>query len=162
MKRTKKEIRGIIDELKSLECDICPDLYNDSVVPRIKVLQEEMESAPEDFIEHVMKSHIELCKIKNMGTKEAYGQNPILYYAAGVSAESGELLNKLIRSLRNGYDEKDAVEAVRSELPDVYIYGAVLAYVCGLDIMNEVREKVDIVVQRVHDGYYGKPFATKE
>lgn len=162
MKRTKKEIRGIISELADLETQLYPDAYNGSVEPKIKALRKEMETAPEDFMDRILDSHRQLCAAKNMDLKEAYGQDPLMYYTLGMCGEVGEMANGLVKSLRNGTNEEKSRQAIIDELPDAFIYGTVLAFVADVDIEEEILKKVDIVVERANSGYYGVPFKPKE
>lgn len=155
--RTKKELKLILDHLEILSrIDNLEELKRE-LSARMNSLQEEMETAPEDFLDHVMESHKTLCKVKGMGLKDAYGQNPFLYYSCGLAGEAGEICNKMAKSFRSGFRFELAQEAVRSELPDVFIYGAILAYVSEIDLFKEINIKVDEVVQRALDGYYGGP-----
>jgi NTP pyrophosphatase (non-canonical NTP hydrolase) len=120
------------------------------------------KSTEEDFFANVLESHKVLCEIKQMDEKAAYGQNPALFYGTAVSAEAGEMCNKVIKALRNGDDPEAAKRAVISELPDVFIYGIVLAHVLDIDIRKLVTEKVGVVTQRARDGYYGGPLNLKK
>ncbi len=90
-----------------------------------------------------------------MDERAAYGQDPAMYYSLAICGEAGEMGNKIVKGLRNGNDPDASVRAIESELPDVFIYGFVLAYVLGIDIVKLVNEKVDVVIQRAIDGYYG-------
>lgn len=155
--KTKKEIRSTIEELEAVKT-VPPEKFKDRITARIQALSSEMEAAPEDFVDNILKSHRTLCNIKNMGLKDAYGQDPIMYYTLGMVGEVGEIANKLVKGHRNGYNAEKAREAVRSELPDAFIYGTILAYVANVDIQTEINDKVEIVVQRAKEGYYGNPF----
>jgi NTP pyrophosphatase (non-canonical NTP hydrolase) len=118
-------------------------------------LQRRVAESPPSMMESVIRSHVAICKAKGMGEKDAYGQDPALYYSAAISAEAGEQLNKIVRGLRNGNNPETSKKAVVSELPDVFIYGFVLAHVLDLDITKLVADKVEVVIQRAIDGYYG-------
>jgi NTP pyrophosphatase (non-canonical NTP hydrolase) len=172
--KTKKEIRIIIDALDKLIQDLkfdgtasllhsangvgaMQEVFNKIGVQKCQ-LEKEMESAPEDFIDNILESHRTLCKVKNMDLKAAYGHNPFLYYSCGVAGEAGEICNKLVKGFRNGFSLKNAREAVRTELPDVFIYGTVLGFIADLDIQKEINDKVETVVERALSGYYGEPF----
>lgn len=155
---TRQEVRARIAELErfyTLAFNDSPRGQGEYLAERVKELQVEAEAAPEDNLRSVVRSHVAICKAKGMGEKEAYGQDPALYYSAAISAEAGEQLNKIVRGLRNGNNPEVSKKAVISELPDVFIYGYVLAYVLDLDITKLVNEKVDVVIQRAIDGYYG-------
>lgn len=163
MKETKSEIRARIDELRRLERN--PDFNRNirdaaNIRNRIKELEAQMIDASEDLFKGVMNSHTTLCAVKEMDEKAAYGQDPAMYYALGVCGEAGEMANKIVKSLRNGNDPEAAKNAVISELPDVFIYGAVLAYVLDIDITKLVHEKVEIITERARSGYYGGPLKT--
>jgi NTP pyrophosphatase (non-canonical NTP hydrolase) len=92
-----------------------------------------------------------------MDEKAAYGQDPAMYYTLGICGEAGEMGNKIVKALRNGNDPEAVKEAVKSELPDVFIYSAVLAYVLDIDITRLVNDKVQVVMERARNGYYGGP-----
>lgn len=159
--KTKGDIRARIAELinikESLEHDHDPsDLYY-RLETRIKDLEKELGTAQEDIFKSVLKSHEVLCSIKKMGLKEAYGQNPALYYGWAIGSENGEMGNKIIKILRDGYDEVKIKAAIESELPDVIIYSAILAFIYDIDLAKLTNEKVDVVTQRALDGYYGGP-----
>lgn len=172
MKQTKKEISARIDELKNILNKLFPDsLYSqfissneivESIHEQINQLKIELEAAPNDIFKAVLESHEVLCKVKNMGEKDAYGQNPGIYYSLAVAGESGELGNKIVKAVRNGNNEEAIKQAVISELPDVIIYAAVLAHVFDLDLNQLVNDKVDIVTKRALDGYYGGPLDLKK
>lgn len=155
--RTKKEIRAAIDELRMLPV-VGSEGFANHLAGRIAALNREMESASEDFTDNILRSHRTLCEIKNMGLKDAYGQDPIMYYTLGMLGEAGEIANKIVKGHRNGYSFKNAQEAVCSELPDVFIYGTILGYVAEIDVHDEINKKVEIVIERALDGYYGSPF----
>lgn len=152
--KNKKEIRLIIDELLKLGGDC---VTSATVTDKIKVLKKELETAPEDFIENILESHKTLCRVKNMGLKDAYGQDPIMYYALAMSGEVGEMANKIVKNLRNGRDFSSLQTAVQSELPDAFIYGIILAFVTNIDITKDINDKIKIVIQRALEGYYGGP-----
>ncbi len=154
MTQTKKEIRAMISELEQALYAQNPSAY---LYDRIQALSGELDNAPENFMDRIIDSHRHLCKAKNMGLKEAYGNEPIMYYSAGVAGEAGELIGGLCKAARNGYNYDKFRQAVIEELPDVYIYGCVLAYVADINLEEEILKKVDMVVKRADDGYYGPP-----
>jgi NTP pyrophosphatase (non-canonical NTP hydrolase) len=170
-RRTKTEIDARIDELRRLESekpvdlskvkDFCggvEDWLHAVVSARISSLEQERSRAVDDIFSSIVESHKVLCQIKQMGEKEAYGQDPAFYYSAGVAGEAGELLNKMVKALRKGGDATDGLRAaVLSELPDVVIYAFVLAYVLDIDLTRLVTEKAHVVVERAMSGYYGGP-----
>jgi NTP pyrophosphatase (non-canonical NTP hydrolase) len=127
---------------------------DDSIREALAGLIDEADEHP-SMMDSVIRSHVAVCSAKGMHEKAAYGQDPALYYSAAVSAEAGECLNKIIKGLRNGNNPEVSKAAVISELPDIFIYGFVLAHVLDLDIVKLVNEKVDVVIQRALDGYYG-------
>jgi len=159
-KRTKTEIDARIDELDKLRKDAKGACFNfyDAVDDRIDALKKERAMAMDDIFSSIVESHKVLCKIKQMGEKEAYGQDPAFYYGSAVSGEAGEMVNKMVKALRNGGDATDKLRAaVLSELPDVVIYAFVLAYVLDIDLTQLVTEKANVVVIRAMEGYYGGP-----
>jgi|WetSurMetagenome_2_1015567.scaffolds.fasta_scaffold18500_3 NTP pyrophosphatase (non-canonical NTP hydrolase) len=162
MEETKSEIEARIDELSKIKEEFWSSEWashvEETIERRLNELRSMRDNADEDIFQSVLKSHIELCKIKQMGLKDAYGQSdPVLYYAAGVAGESGEILNGLVKAARNGSDPEAAKRAVMSELPDVFIYGVILAFILDLDLSKLVAEKATIVIQRALSGYYGGP-----
>ena len=165
---TKSEIRARIEELKNIVGAIvnirhvCSDfdtlkgtLYE--IDQRIEKLNRKLDESQEDLFKSIVDSHKALCAKKQMGLKEAYGQNPALFYTMGMVGEAGECANKIVKALRNGDDSEAVKQAVISELPDVIIYAAVLAFVLDLDLTKLVNEKAKIVVKRAEEGYYGGP-----
>jgi NTP pyrophosphatase (non-canonical NTP hydrolase) len=162
-KRTRSEIDARIDELRRLRDEARSATFEvngvfSTIDQRIKELVGEREAAMDDIFSAIVESHKVLCRIKQMGEKEAYGQNPAFYYAAAVSAEAGECLNKMVKALRNGGNaDQQLLGAVVSELPDVVIYSFILAYVLDMDLTKLVTEKAHIVVDRAVAGYYGGP-----
>jgi hypothetical protein len=163
VKETKSEIRARIDELERTR-----DMVMDVDVPlgdqeafqrvfdlRLKRLEAELANADEDIFKSVIRSHVAVCAAKKMDEKAAYGQDPAMYYSLAVCGEAGEMGNKIVKALRNGNDPEASRRAVISELPDVFIYGAVLAHVLDIDLTKLVNEKVDVVIQRAEGGYYG-------
>lgn len=151
---TKSEIRARIDELEKLSA-LVPGMG--IVQTRLEALRAQLADAEEDLSSSIIRSHKALCKVKNMEEKAAYGNDPAVYYTLGVCGEAGEMANAIVKSLRNGLDRQRILDAVKSELPDVIIYSYVLAYVLDINLSQLVNEKVDIVVQRAYDGYYGGP-----
>lgn len=178
MNETKSEIRARIEELKDLRAALvakadvdvaelqlsiveAAEVLAESVDQRIQALREKLESAEEDLFRSVVRSHEVLCAVKNMDLKAAYGQDPAMYYTMGICGEAGEMANKIVKALRNGSSPEKAREAVISELPDVIIYSAVLAFVLDIDLTKLVNEKVQIVTERAESGYYGEAFEDK-
>lgn len=161
MNETKSEIRARIDELEQVRRALGPLLsgLEIDIENRIRGLREAETKAEEDLFRSVLQSHKVLCAIKEMEEDAAYGQDPAMYYTMGVCGEAGEMANKIVKALRNGNDPDAAKKAVVSELPDVIIYSAVLAYVLGIDLTKLVNEKVRVIVQRARDGYYGGPLS---
>ena len=90
-----------------------------------------------------------------MKEDEAYGQDPAMYYTLAICGEAGEMGNKIVKALRNGNDPDGAKKAIISELPDIIIYSAVLAHVLKIDLTNLVNDKVNVVIKRAKNGYYG-------
>jgi NTP pyrophosphatase (non-canonical NTP hydrolase) len=129
----------------------------DALIRRAEELAKGLEEAQEDLFKSVIQSHKVLCHFKDMEEDAAYGQDPAMYYTMGVCGEAGEMANKIVKALRNGNDPEAARRAVVSELPDVFIYGAVLAHVLGIDLTRLVNEKVQVVMDRARSGYYGGP-----
>lgn len=154
---TKSEIRARIDELLRVRESFCGSDITQSIEKRLEELNETLSSAEEDLSSNIIKSHKALCQAKQMGEKEAYGNDPAIYYTLGVCGEAGEMANAIVKAQRNGNDQVKVLEAVKSELPDVIIYAHVLAYVLDIDLSKLVNDKVEIVVKRAHDGYYGGP-----
>jgi len=152
---TKSEIRARIQELEKLRTHIDSISLAHEMDQRIQELHRELSSAEEDLSAAIIRSHKAICQVKKMGEKAAYGNDPAVYYTLGVCGEAGEMANAIVKALRNGLDRSKILEAVKSELPDVIIYSYVLAYVLDIDLSKLVNEKVEVVVQRAHDGYYG-------
>lgn len=160
---TKSEIRARIDELEGMR-SLLRELTGKNkermmtiISARVAKLKRAETQAQEDLFRSVIRSHEVLCAVKQMDEKAAYGQNPAIYYALGVCGESGELANKIVKSLRNGMDVKKVKRAIESELPDVIVYSAVLAHVMDIDLTKLVNDKVRIVINRALNGYYGGP-----
>jgi NTP pyrophosphatase (non-canonical NTP hydrolase) len=157
---TKSEIRARIDELRkvreSFDSTLLMSRLEDDVDRRLKELYDALETAEEDLSSSIIRSHKAICEAKQMDEKAAYGNDPALYYTLGICGEAGEMANALVKAQRNGFDKDKALEAVKSELPDVVIYSHVLAYVLDIDLSNLVNEKVEVVIRRAKDGYYGK------
>jgi NTP pyrophosphatase (non-canonical NTP hydrolase) len=166
MSEMKSEIRARIDELEntlSLLKELPGNYKLISVLKaRITKLKKAESKAQEDLFRSVMRSHEVICAIKEMDEKAAYGQNPAIYYTLGVCGESGEMANKIVKALRNGFDAEKIKEAITSELPDVIIYSSVLAHVMDIDLTKLVNEKVKVVTSRALNGYYGGPLADKK
>jgi NTP pyrophosphatase (non-canonical NTP hydrolase) len=155
--RNRKELRIVIEKLSQLDEIEDLNVLKKALTSEIEALQYEMEDAPEDFMSHILESHRALCAVKNMGMKEAYGHDPFLYYTVAMAGEVGEICNKLVKGYRGGCNFKNAQEAVRTELPDAFIYGTILAYISDIDILDEINKKVEVVTKRAHEGYYGGP-----
>ncbi len=158
---TKSELRARLDELYRIQEEFQSTLLisrlETTVALRIKELKEQLEQAQEDLSSSIIRSHKAICKVKQMDEKAAYGNDPAMYYTLGICGESGEMANAIVKAQRNGVDREKVLEAVKSELPDVVIYAYVLAYVLDIDLSKLVNEKVDIVIDRANQGYYGKP-----
>lgn len=158
---TKSEIRARIDELRrvreSFHSTLLMSRMEDDVDRRIRELQDSLEAADEDLSASIIRSHKAICRAKSMGEKEAYGNDPAVYYTLGICGEAGEMANAVVKAQRNGQDMAKVVEAVKSELPDVVVYSFILAHVLDLNLPQMVAEKVEIVIQRANDGYYGGP-----
>lgn len=164
VRETKSEVRARIDELERIRSSLSPWLDGPALVEadrafeaRNRELRAEEEAAEEDLFRSVIDSHKVLCAIKEMDEDAAYGQDPAMYYTMGVCGEAGEMANKIVKALRNGNDPDAARRAVVSELPDVIIYSAVLAHVLEIDLTKLVNDKVQVVIRRAEDGYYGGP-----
>lgn len=157
---TKSEIRARIDELNKLMMHLGPwtpgeEVSRDKIQARYEELQRALETAEEDLSSSIIRSHKAICEAKQMDEKAAYGNDPALYYTLGICGEAGEMANALVKAQRNGFDKAKALEAVKSELPDVVIYSYVLAHVLDIDLSNLVNEKVEVVIRRAREGYYG-------
>lgn len=155
-RETKSEIRARIQELKML-LDVGGLSINKIIQRRIGVLERKLKRAQEDLSASIIESHKAICNVKKMGEKEAYGNDPAVYYTLGICGESGEMANAITKAQRNGANQKKVLAAVCSELPDVIIYSYVLAHVLDIDLTKLVNKKVDIVIKRANDGYYGGP-----
>lgn len=157
---TKSEIRARIDELQKVReafhSTLLMSRLEEDVERRMKELRDSLETAEEDLSSSIIRSHKAICEAKQMDEKAAYGNDPALYYTLGICGEAGEMANALVKAQRNGYDQAKALEAVKSELPDVVIYSHVLAHVLDIDLSNLVNEKVEVVIRRAKEGYYGK------
>lgn len=159
MSETKSEIRSRIDELCEFRrvMQNCDDRIDQMIDNRIRELELRLEKAEEDMMASIIRSHKAICESKRMGEKDAYGNDPAVYYTLGVCGEAGEMANAIVKAQRNGADAALVLEAVKSELPDVIIYSYILAYVLDIDLTALVNEKVEIVVKRAFNGYYGGP-----
>lgn len=160
LNETKSEIRARIEELQKVReafhSTLLMSRLEDDVDRRLKELRDVLETAEEDLSSSIIRSHKAICEAKRMDEKAAYGNDPALYYTLGICGEAGEMANALVKAQRNGYDREKALEAVKSELPDVVIYSHVLAHVLDIDLSNLVNEKVEVVIRRAKEGYYGK------
>jgi NTP pyrophosphatase (non-canonical NTP hydrolase) len=178
MSETKSEIRARIDELKDLRASLvaksnvdiselqlsiveASEVLAEEVDKRIQALREKLEVAEEDLFRSIVRSHEVLCDVKNMDQKAAFGQDPAMYYTMGICGEAGEMANKIVKALRNGDSPEKAREAVISELPDVIVYSAILAFVLAIDLTKLTNEKAQVVIERAQAGYYGHAFKDK-
>ena len=124
---------------------------------RVATLEQERLMAGEDIHTSVLESHKAICSAKNMNEREAYGNNPALYYTLAIAGECGEMANSIVKNCRNGYNQDSVLESIKSELPDVLIYSYILAHVMDIDLAHLVSEKCKTVVKRAESGYYGGP-----
>jgi NTP pyrophosphatase (non-canonical NTP hydrolase) len=158
---TKSEIRARIDELERvrerMDSTLLMSGLESGLRRRLEELRMSLQEAEEDLSSNIIKSHKAICQVKQMDEKAAYGNDPAVYYTLGVCGEAGEMANAIVKAQRNGSDRQKVLEAVKSELPDVIIYSFVLAHVLDIDLAKLVNDKVGVVVQRAHDGYYGRP-----
>lgn len=156
---SKSEIRARIDELQKVrehfDSTLLMSGLEADVDRRLKELYAALETAEEDLSASIIRSHKAICEAKRMDEKAAYGNDPAIYYTLGICGEAGEMANAMVKAQRNGYDRAKVLEAVKSELPDVVIYSYVLAYVLDIDLSKLVNDKVEIVIRRARDGYYG-------
>ena len=156
---TKSEIRARIEELQKLKEEFwssrTADVVEETIEKRLKELRTQLVAAEEDLSSSIIRSHKAICKVKQMDEKAAYGNDPAIYYTLGICGEAGEMANAIVKASRNGADREKILEAVKSELPDVIIYSYVLAYVLDIDLSKLVNEKIEIVIKRANDGYYG-------
>ena len=155
---TKSEIRARIDELESFRKGhsvMMAGWPGERLDERLKDLYAQLGVAQEDLSSSIIRSHKAICKVKQMDEKAAYGNDPAIYYTLGICGEAGEMANAIVKASRNGADREKILEAVKSELPDVIIYSYVLAYVLDIDLSKLVNEKIEIVIKRANDGYYG-------
>ncbi len=160
---TRSEIRARLDELDRIFQEESYDRNSyHGLMHRKRQLEALLEGANDNLFESISKSHKAICKAKEMGEKEAYGNDPAVYYTLGVCGEAGEMANAIVKAQRNGSDKAKVLEAVKSELPDVVIYAFVLAFVLDIDLTALVQEKVDVVVKRAADGYYGGKLRREE
>lgn len=161
MSEMKSEIRARIDELENVLVLMKELPRNQKLISvlkaRITKLKKAEAKAQEDLFRSVIRSHEVLCAVKEMDEKAAYGQNPAIYYTLGVCGEAGEMANKIVKALRNGFDVEKIKEAITSELPDVIVYSSVLAHVMDIDLTKLVNDKIKIVISRALNGYYGGP-----
>lgn len=163
----RNEVDARIDELSRVlkilrhECGSGREPEIAAITKRQYELSRMRDKAQEPIAASIIRSHKAICEVKKMDEKAAYGNDPAVYYSLGICGEAGEMANAVVKSLRNGYDRKTILEAVKSELPDVIIYSYVLAYVLDIDLTELVNEKVDIVIQRATDGYYGRKIAAR-
>lgn len=162
---SKNEVRARIDELTYfLKLSESNSIHDLQMVARRKLrkLSEKLNESQESISLSVIRSHKAICAVKQMGEKDAYGNDPSLYYTLAICGEAGEMANKIVKTLRNGYNKEDILKAVKSELPDVFIYSHVLAHVLDLDIATLVNEKVQVVIDRANSGYYGDKLVKKK
>lgn len=158
---TKTELRARINELQSIIQQIREEDGYQSISAllkdRIEQLSADEANAVQDIRSSVLDSHKAICSAKNMSEKEAYGNNPTLYYTLAIAGECGEMANSIVKNCRNGYNEESVINSIKSELPDVVIYSYILAYVMDIDLASLVAEKCQTVVKRAESGYYGGP-----
>jgi len=154
---TKNEIRARINELDNLFNSLINESYDieNTILKRKCELVNSLSFAEEDIFTSVLKSHKVLCEMKEMKENEAYGQDPAMYYTLAICGEAGEMGNKIVKALRNGNDPDGAKNAIISELPDIIIYSAVLAHVLNINLTNLINSKVEVVIERAKNGYYG-------
>lgn len=118
---------------------------------------------PESLRDVILSSHDAVCASKEMSEKEAFGHHPAVYYSLAMCGECGELANNIVKAMRDGPEKMEKMkEAISSELQDVIIYAYILAETNGINIDEIVKEKVDVVIQRAKNGYYGKPLERKK
>jgi NTP pyrophosphatase (non-canonical NTP hydrolase) len=158
---TKSEIRARINELETIRSHLSS--ADEEILSifsyRLHELRDMLERAEEDLFSSVIRSHKVICKVKQMGEKDAYGNDPALYYTLAIGSECGEMGNKIIKAKRNGESQEKVLESIESELPDILIYSFVLAYVFDIDLLKLVNEKVEVVIDRANKGYYGGPLS---
>lgn len=158
---TKSEIRARIEELEGVSHMLAQDgraVHLAVVNDRLRELRHRLELAQEDLFTAIIKSHKAVCAAKRMDEKDAFGNDPAVYYTLGLCGEAGEIANDIVKAQRNreGREER-VVAAVKKELPDVFIYGVILAHVLDLNIGKLINDKVDVVCERAASGYYGGP-----
>jgi NTP pyrophosphatase (non-canonical NTP hydrolase) len=161
---TKKEVLAKIQELRDLKITLPKDFERlngmniyEKIDERISNLEKNLDSADEDIMDLILKSHKVICKVKNMGEKEAFGNDPAIYYSLALSGEIGELANELTKTTRANGSADDKRKALEKELADIVIYSFILAYTTDINLYELVKKKTDIVSQRALDGYYGGP-----
>lgn len=158
---SKSEIQARIEELRSIMNKLIPEpnaaSVRNTINSRIVELELLQRQAVEDIHTSILESHKAICNAKNMGEKEAYGNNPALYYTLAIAGECGEMANSIVKNCRNGYNAESVLDSIKSELPDVVIYSFILAHVMGIDISMLVSDKCKTVVARAESGYYGGP-----
>lgn len=159
----KNEIAAKLDGYKLVQSDLkrvmsgelTVKALSESLSFEISKLEVDMSEAEEDLASSIIRSHKAVCEAKQMEENAAYGHDPAVYYSLAICGEAGEMANAIVKSMRNGTDTGAVLEAVKSELPDVVIYSYVLAHVLKMDLPKLVNEKVEIVIKRAYDGYYG-------
>lgn len=118
---------------------------------------------PKNIKDVILSSHEAVCASKEMGENEAFGHHPAVYYSLAMCGECGELANNVVKAMRDGPEKMEKMkEAISSELQDVIIYAYILAETNGINIDEIVKEKVDVVISRAKNGYYGKPLERKD
>jgi NTP pyrophosphatase (non-canonical NTP hydrolase) len=148
-------IKARVNEIDLIINEEITDTIKEKLKLRKQNLIASLDSAQEPILSSIIRSHKAICAVKNMDEKAAYGNDPSVYYTLAINAESGEMANNIVRSLRNGYDRSRILDGIRKELPDIIIYSYVLAYVLDIDLTKLVNEKVEIVIERANNGYYG-------
>jgi len=156
---SKDVIRARIEELEWVTnmSSYMDSEDQDEICKKIKQLRLKLEIASDSMMDMVLESHKAVCEAKQMGMKEAFGHQPVVFYSLALGAESGELQNEVVKAIRDGYDDDRLLNAVKKELPDVLVYAYLLAFVLDIDLTHLVNEKLKIVVERAKSGYYGGP-----
>lgn len=88
---TKSEIRARIEELQILKKNLSGSSADNRIREIIDIrtndLKLALEKVSEDMVTSSLSSHKTMCEIKNMGEMEAFGHDPTILYALGLSAE---------------------------------------------------------------------------
>lgn len=149
---------------RPLSYDQIVDVFDLMGYGRHELLKQFMKvNRPETIRDIILSSHEAVCASKEMDENEAFGHHPAVYYSLAMCGECGELANNIVKAMRNGPDKMEKMkEAISSELQDVIIYAYILAETNGIVVEDIVRNKVEVVIQRAKDGYYGKPLERKK